>query len=43
MFNKLKSTRNDYFPECRKDSENNGGLAKDINETAVLLGRGLKV
>lgn len=43
VFNKLKSTRNGYLRGCWKDSENNGGLARDINETDILLGRVLEV
>lgn len=43
MFNKLKSARNGYLPGCRKDSENNGGLARDINGTDLLLDGVLKV
>lgn len=42
VFNKLKSTRNGYLPGRRKDSENNGELARDINETDLLLGGVLK-
>lgn len=43
VFNKLKPTRNGYLPGCRKDSENNVGLARDINGTDLLLGEILKI